>query len=74
VSDHTKHALRAALSAFVALCTTLPLILSTRDGVAQTTWAASAVAIAGVVNRLLAAVNPFLPTWLRVGDTNVTPS
>jgi len=67
MGEKTKHALRAALSALVAICGVVPLVLGTGSPGSQAGWAAGAVAAAGLVNRLLAAADPYLPAWLRVG-------
>lgn len=69
-----KHALRAALSALVAISGLVPLVLGTGSPAAQVGWAASAVAAAGAVNRLLAMVDPYLPGWLRVGPSRTPPT
>lgn len=67
MGEKAKHALRAALSALVAICGVVPLVLGTGSSGTQVGWAAGAVAAAGAVNRLLAAADPYLPGWLRVG-------
>jgi hypothetical protein len=67
MAEKTKHALRAALSALVVISGLVPLVLGTGSSGAQVGWAAGAVAAAGAVNRLLAAADPYLPGWLRVG-------
>jgi len=67
MTDQAKHALRAALSTLVAISAAIPLVLGTGSAGSQFVWAAGAVAAAGAVNRAIAAADPYLPSWLRVG-------
>jgi hypothetical protein len=69
MSDAAKRTLRTLVQTLVGVCVLLPSAASSSGLTATLPWAAGAVAVAGVLSRLMSlpGVQALLPSWLGTG-------